>query len=156
MFHLQFKKKTTKANSEGSFSIVAGIAALLGFETGWESNNEGLSADNLVSASTESKFEGKGEMKREGAMKAKLSAVILEVLPNGLLRVEGTKIVAVDKEEEVMVVSGLVRQRDIDAQNQVESNRIANMRIDFYGRGLLADQQSPGWAAQIITKVWPF
>lgn len=150
-------KKTTKSNTEGKYSIAAGIKALFGLETkAWKSNNEGLDPETLVDASTNSKFEGKGEMNREGAMTAKLSAVIMEILPNGLLRIEGTKIVSVDDEEEVMVISGLVRSRDIDSQNQIESNRVANMRIDFYGRGVLADQQSPGWGARLFNMVWPF
>lgn len=149
-------KKTTKSNSEGKYSLAAGIKAFLGIETKWKSNNDGLDPESLVNASTNQKFEGKGEMNREGAMTAKLSAVIMEILPNGLLRIEGTKIVSVDNEEEVMVISGLVRSRDIDSQNQIESNRVANMRIDFYGRGVLAEQQSPGWGARLFTQIWPF
>ncbi len=149
--------KKTKTNSEGKFDLLAGISNFFGLETkSWSSNNEGLSPEALISATTENKFEGKGETKREGALKAQISAVILEVLPNGLMRVEGTKIVSVDKEEEVMVISGLVRARDVNSQNQVESNRIANMRIDFYGRGILGEQQSPGWGARLFNKIWPF
>ena len=72
------------------------------------------------------------------------------------MRSEGTKIVYVGSAEEVMVLSGLARTRDVTSENQVDSNRIANMRIDFYGRGVLADQQSPGWGARIIDKIWPF
>ncbi|MFN8388905.1 MAG: flagellar basal body L-ring protein FlgH [Bdellovibrionota bacterium] len=148
--------KKTKANAEGKYSLLASIAHLLGFEAGWESNNNGLSSEALVQASTESKYEGKGEMKREGALKAALSAVIMEVLPNGLMRIEGSKIVSVDDEEEVMVISGLVRSRDINSQNQIESNRVANMRIDFYGKGTIAQTQSPGWGARIFSAIWPF
>lgn len=149
--------KKTKSNSEGKFNLLAGISNFLGLETkSWASNNEGLDPEALIQAKTESKFEGKGEMKREGALKAQISAVIMEILPNGLMRVEGSKIVSVDDEEEVMVLSGLVRSRDITSGNQVDSNRVANMRVDFYGRGVLADQQAPGWGMRIFSAVWPF
>jgi len=149
--------KKTKSNSEGKFNLLAGISSLLGIETkSWTSNNEGLDPEALIQAKTESKFEGKGEMKREGALKAQISAVIMELLPNGLMRIEGSKIVSVDDEEEVMVLSGLVRSRDVTATNQVDSNRIANMRVDFYGRGVLAEQQAPGWGMRIFNAVWPF
>ncbi|MBP9838678.1 MAG: flagellar basal body L-ring protein FlgH [Proteobacteria bacterium] len=150
-------KKKTKTNSEGKFSIVAGIKNLFGIETkDWKSNNEALDPENLINASTQDKFEGKGETNRSGELKAQMSAVILEVLPNNLMRIEGTKIVSVDNEEEVMVISGLIRGRDVNSQNQVDSNRIANMRIDFYGRGVLAQKQSPGWGARLISAIWPF
>lgn len=149
--------KKTKTDSSSDYSILAGITELFGIETkSWSSNNESLDPATLISAATEQSFEGEGETKREGAMKAQVSAVIMEVLPNGLMRVEGTKIVSVDNEEEVMVISGLVRSRDITSQNQVDSNRIANMRIDFYGRGVLAQHQQPGWGARFIAAIWPF
>lgn len=149
--------KKTKTDTEGKFNILAGISSLFGVETkSWVSNNEALKPESLIQAKTETKYEGEGETKREGAFKAQLSAVIMEVLPNGLMRIEGSKIVSVDSEEEVMVISGLVRNRDIDSLNRVESNRVANMRIDFYGRGVLAEQQAPGWGARLFKLVWPF
>lgn len=149
--------KKTKTDTQGSFSLAAGIKEFFGLETKTlTSNNESLNPEELISATTSTKFEGEGETNRSGKLKAQISAVILEVLPNGLMRVEGTKIMSVDNEEEVMVISGLVRPRDVTSQNQVESNRIANMRVDFYGRGVLAEKQGPGWGARIFEKVWPF
>lgn len=150
-------RKKAETDSETNFSLLLAIKSFFGLETkSWASNNEGLDPTSLVSASSESKFEGQGETKRSGALTARLSAVVLETLPNGLLRVEGSKIVSVDREEEVMVISGLVRPRDIAANNEVDSSRVANMRIDFYGRGVIGDTTSPGWLARIFTKVWPF
>ena len=149
------KKADTKA--EGKFDLLAGITNFFGIETkSWASNNAGLDPATMINASTNSKFEGKGDTKREGSLQSQLSGVILEVLPNGVLRLEGSKIVAINDEEEVMVVSGLIRARDINASNQVESSRIANMRIDFYGRGVLADQNTPGWGARLFEYIWPF
>lgn len=149
--------KKTKTDTQGEFSLAAGIKEFFGLETKTlTSNNESLNPEELISATTSTKFEGEGETNRSGKLKAQISAVILEVLPNGLMRVEGTKIMSVDNEEEVMVISGLVRPRDVNSQNSVESNRIANMRVDFYGRGVLAEKQGPGWGARIFEKVWPF
>jgi flagellar L-ring protein precursor FlgH len=150
-------RKKAETDSETKFSLLLAIKSFFGLETKkWVSNNAALDPESLVSASSESKFEGQGETKRSGALTAKLSAVVLETLPNGLLRVEGSKIVSVDREEEVMVISGLVRPRDIAANNEVDSSRVANMRIDFYGRGVIGDTTSPGWLARIFSKVWPF
>lgn len=150
-------RKKAETDTEGKFSLLAGIANFFGYETSaWEKNNANLDAENLINAKTETKFEGEGETKRTGTLRARLAAVIMEVLPNGLLRIEGTKIISLNSEEEVMVVSGLARTRDIDAENQIDSSRLANMRIDFYGRGVVTDQQSPGWGARVFEMVWPF
>ena len=149
------KKATT--DTEGKYDLVAGISNFLGLETkSWAKNNTGLDPTSLLKATTDNKFEGDGETKRSGSLLAKISAVIMEVLPNGLMRIEGTKIISLNSEEETMVISGLVRERDINANNEVDSSRIADMRIDFYGKGVVGEQQSPGWAARFITKIWPF
>ncbi len=149
--------KKADTDTESKFSLIAAIKSFFGLETkSWASNNAGLDPSSMIDATTNTKFEGTAETKRSGTLKGKLSAVIMEVLPNGVLRVEGTKIMAVNNEEEIMVVSGLIRNRDIDAVNQVDSSRIANMRVDFYGRGVMAEHQSPGWGARIFEYIWPF
>ncbi len=147
------KKADTKADSK--FSISAAISNFFGLEVD-KLGNPNVDPTALVNATTDSKLDTKGETKRTGELTAKMSAIILEVLPNGLLRIEGTKIISVNNEEEIMVLSGLVRPRDIDASNRIESDRVANMRIDFYGRGVLADQQTPGWGVKLFEYVWPF
>lgn len=157
-------QKRTQTDSQSRFTFLAAIENLfsfLGDGTGadtakWVSNNAGLDPENLINAQTNSVYQGTGQTRRLGSLRGKLSAMVLEVLPNGLLRIEGTKIVAVDHEEEVMVVSGLARLRDIDSQNQLDSARIANMRIDFYGKGVVGDVTELGWGTRLLRKVWPF
>jgi flagellar L-ring protein precursor FlgH len=149
------KKADTDTKSE--FDLIAGISEFFGIETTkWTANNTSLNPAELINASTNTNFKGEGETGREGQLSGRISAVILEKLPNGLLRVEGTKIISINEEEEVLVISGLVRQRDIKATNEIDSSRVANVRIDFYGRGVIGEQQKPGWGARIFELVWPF
>lgn len=149
--------KKAETDTESKFDILAGISNFFGIETRkWKKNNEFLDPEAMIQAKTNAKFEGEGETKRSGNMKAKISAVIMEVFPNGLMRIEGTKIVSIDSEEEVIVISGLIRPRDVDSDNQVDSSKIANMRIDFFGRGLLTEHNKPGYGARIFEYIWPF
>jgi flagellar L-ring protein precursor FlgH len=149
-------QKKSQTDAQSRFSILAAITNFFGFETDWKNNNLGFDPENVINATTNNVFQGTGQTKRTGSLRGQISAVVLEVLPNGLLRLEGSKIISVDNEEEVMVVSGLARLRDVDAQNRIESSRIANMRIDFYGKGVVADVNSPGWMTRLIRVVWPF
>jgi flagellar L-ring protein FlgH len=150
-------RKRANTQTRSQFDLLAGISNFFGFETKvWEANNEALNAEALIQANTQKEFRGEGDMQRQAQLQAQISGVVLEVLPNGVLRIEGSKIVAINAEEEIMVISGLIRQRDINAENKVDSNRVANMRIDFYGHGTLSDAQGPGWGATIFNKIWPF
>lgn len=148
--------RKTDTTSQAQSSIVYAIKNLLGFATSWENQNPGLDSSNLINASSDSNFKGKGETKREGYLKSRISAVVLEVLPNGLLRIEGTKIVSIDHEEEIMVISGLARSKDVDATNSIDSSKIANMRVDVYGRGVVGESTSPGWLTRALRYAWPF
>ncbi|GEM_PF-561888 len=148
-------KRKADTKTEGKLTLTAAISKLFGLEK-TALDNKDLDPTALINATSENKWDGKGETKREGELKAKMSAIILEVLPNGLLRVEGTKIISVNSEEEILVLSGLARPRDVDAANRIDSDRIANMRIDFYGRGVVSDKQSPGWGVRIFDMIWPF
>ena len=71
------------------------------------------------------------------------------------MRVAGKKIVAVNNEEQTIVISGLVRPRDISSSNEVMSSQIANMRIDYFGQGVISEKQSPGWLLRVLDKLWP-
>ncbi|HQH28873.1 MAG TPA: flagellar basal body L-ring protein FlgH, partial [Oligoflexia bacterium] len=150
-------QKKAETDAESKYSLLAAIENFFGIEQDkWAANNAYLDPSALINAKTNSKFEGDAETKRSGTLKARISAVIMEVFPNGLMRIEGTKIVSLDAEEEIIVISGLVRARDIDSQNVVDSSRIANMRIDFYGQGLLAENTKPGWGVRVFQTIWPF
>ncbi len=150
-------RKRADTETESEFDLIAGITELFGIETTkWIANNTSLDPAQLINASTRTEYSAKGDTRREGRLTGRISAVIMEKLPNGLLRVEGTKIISINEEEEILVISGLVRQRDISSMNEVQSARIANVRIDFYGRGVIGEQQKPGWASRIFEVVWPF
>jgi flagellar L-ring protein precursor FlgH len=149
-------KKQADTNVKNTNSVVAAISKFLGFETVIANNISEVDPTALIEASTDSQFRGQGETVRKGTLKGTISAMVLEVLPSGVLRIEGKKIISVNNEEQVMVISGLVRVRDIDSFNAVKSSQIANLRIDYFGNGVVNDVQSPGFLSQILNIVWPF
>lgn len=156
-------KGSKQADTEvkGKSTVQAAIEHLLGFEEDIQnelSNGDTTPVDmsSLVQASTTNDFKGEGETTREGELTAKISAMVVEVMPSGILRIEGQKIIAVNSEEQVMVISGLIRPRDINSINEVDSSKIAQMRIDYYGKGVVGEAQSGGWLSRIMRVLWPF
>ncbi len=111
---------------------------------------------SLINATVQNDFRGEGDTSRRGSMKARISAMVAEVLPSGIIRIEGQKIISVNAEEQIMIISGLVRPRDITAANEVDSAKIANMRIDYYGKGIVAEAQVGGWLGRLMRLIWPF
>ncbi len=109
----------------------------------------GLSADSTL------EFEGKGSSSAQNAFTGTITATVLEVLPNGNLVVAGEKQVAVSSEEEVIRVSGVVNPADL-IRNAVTSSKMADLRLEYRGRGFGDDANSPGWLTSVLLKLSPF
>lgn len=103
-------------------------------------------------ASTE--FEGGGATTRTGALSAVMTARVTEVLPNGDLVLEGVREIDINGDRQIIVLTGVVRTADIGPGNVVPSTAVGQMRIRYFGRGLIKDNLSPGWLVRIFNKIF--
>lgn len=102
-------------------------------------------------------FNGSSASSQQNALTGAITVVVLEVLPNGLLRVNGDKSLTLNQGEEMIRLSGYVRGADVDSENRVSSQRIANARIVYAGQGTLAEANTPGWLTRFFASAWmPF
>lgn len=113
-------------------------------------------ATSLLKTDFSSSFSGEGESDRSGQVTASIAARVTEVLPNGNLSLFGRRAMKVDNEVQYIVVSGIIRPKDISASNRVDSTYLADSRIEYYGKGNLADKQNPGWGTRLIENIWPW
>jgi len=97
-----------------------------------------------VKGSADINYDGKGTTARNGELKATVTARITEVLDNGNLLIEGTKLVAINNEEEILEVSGTIRADDINPDNTVYSYKIAEAVIRYSGSGTNSEAEKPG------------
>lgn len=143
-------------SSDRDSNIQAGIPHLFGLENQEFITDSGLDMSALIQANFSNQFEGSGQTVRSGDLSASLSTQVVDVYPNGNLKVRGGKEVMVNNEVQIIYVTGIVRPVDITAANTVDSNKILNARISYTGRGPVADQQEPGWLTRTLDHVWPF
>ena len=100
---------------------------------------------------------GDGTTSRETVLTTTLSARVTQVLPNGVLAVEGTKTVQVNSEQQIVVVRGLVRPADVSPANTVPSDRIASLEVRINGKGVVGDAvRRPFWLYRLILGLLPF
>jgi flagellar L-ring protein precursor FlgH len=113
--------------------------------------------DANTSIAADREFQGGATSTQQNALQGALTVIVQEVLPNGLLRVHGEKSLNLNQGEEFLRVSGFVRAEDIDAENRISSQRVANARIAYSGRGSLADSNRAGWLTRFFNSPWmPF
>jgi flagellar L-ring protein precursor FlgH len=111
---------------------------------------------NPFDISSATNFAGQGSTSRTGQLNASLSARVIQVLPNGDLVIEGTKQVTINREHQLLTVRGTVRQFDISPNNVVPSTAIANMEVNFDGKGIVSDANKPALLAHILKYILPF
>ena len=118
----------------------------------------GKSKDPLVGFSTSpsSTFSGKGATSRNAKLIATISARVVKVYPNGDLYIVGKKVIRINDDYQVLRISGIVRPSDIGPDNSVTSDKVANMYVEYNGKGYFNESSRPGWLARILSKIWPF
>jgi flagellar L-ring protein precursor FlgH len=146
------KQASTGTKKEAGYA--ASIPNFMGIEQTALADKLNLNA--LINAKTSSNFDGNGSTTRKDYLNATITARVMNVLPNGDLRIEGRRSVKVNNEEQIIILQGIVRPKDIDHQNMISSSRIADARITYSGNGIISDRQQPGWLYNFIDKVWPF
>jgi len=102
-------------------------------------------------ASADRSFKGDSTSTQQNALSGALTVIVQEVMPNGLLRVAGEKNMTLNQGEEFLRLKGYIRAADVDADNQVSSLRVANARIAYSAKGVLADANSAGWLTRFFT-----
>jgi flagellar L-ring protein precursor FlgH len=148
------KEANTSTSRDSSAS--AGIDRLFGLEKNIGTINSAINSSRLVDATYQSDFEGSGKTSGREDLVATLTAQVTEVLPNGNLVINGSKTVTVNREQQLIRLSGIVRQADISPHNIVDSKNILDARIAYTGKGVISDKQGQGWLVRILDNVWPF
>lgn len=117
---------------------------------------EGASLANAVGTSSSSASNGSGGVRRQERLTLRVAATVVDVQPNGVLRIEGRQEVRVNFELREMLVTGYVRPEDISRQNEITYDKIAAARISYGGRGQITDVQQPRYGQQVADILLPF
>lgn len=148
------KEATTSTGRSTSAS--ADLTSLFGLESNIANINSAIDPAKLLSAGYTNDFKGSGTTTRKEDLVATLTTRVMEVLPNGTLRISGSKSVTVNHEQQLIHLTGIVRQQDISAANLIDSKFILDANIVYSGKGVIDDKQKPGWLLRLLDTVTPF
>lgn len=120
--------------------------------------NNILKPDDLPNWQIEAENETRntGRTKRVSTLTTTITCFVQEVLENGNLRIQGEKTVTINREDSTLVVSGIVRPKDILPDNTVPSTQLANATVLLKGKGPLWNNQRRGLVTRFLDWFSPF
>ena len=108
-----------------------------------------------LSAAAENSFSGSGSSAQSNSLTGQVSVHVVRVFQNGNLEILGQKKLTLNNGDEYIRVQGIVRPQDINAENVVSSDRIANANIQYIGAGDIAASGKKGWYSKILDNINP-
>lgn len=108
---------------------------------GIESSNNGESRQN-------------GQATRGNNFTGEISVKVVAIGKDGNLQIKGSKTIDVDKNKQVMTLSGWLRPQDVSTTDYAESARIADAQIVYTAQGSLGKPKS-GILTRVLGVVWP-
>jgi len=143
---------TTTVNRASDYTIKT--PNILGFEKTLP--GLGLSVDQPFSVSNSPKHAGTANTNRGESINVRIAAVITQVLPNGNFALYGRQEIRVNFELREVMITGVVRPQDILSNNTITSDKIAEARIVYGGRGQMTDVQQAPYGQQLMSIFSPF
>lgn len=145
-------KKKADLTASKDTSIKASIPMLMGAAPAAL-----LGQDLNTTASVADAFKGAGDANQSNSLVGDITVTVVDVLPNGNLKIRGEKRVTLNRGSEYVRLSGMVRPQDIDSANSVVSTKVADATIMYTGDGAAADSSKAGWFTRVfLSPFFPF
>ncbi len=93
------------------------------------------------------------ETYRRDRLAAEVTARVVEVGPDGSLRLEGRRLLRIDDHDQELTVRGWIRPGDVGGGNTVASYRLADAEILYETNGSLGRSRS--FLGRLLDRVWP-
>jgi flagellar L-ring protein precursor FlgH len=98
----------------------------------------------------EEEFKASGKTSNRGTFTTRITATVIDILPNGNFVIEGKRSITINEDTEAMILRGTIRPTDISAANTISSQLLADVDIIYTGRGQIADRQKGGLFTELF------
>jgi flagellar L-ring protein precursor FlgH len=139
------KSSSSKTGHDGSIGLTPPVTGPLS-----------LFSPSDVKSGGDLSFKGEGTAAQSNQLSGQLSVTIAQVYPNGTMLVRGEKFLTLNRGDERLQFSGIVRAADISMDNRIPSTRVADAHIRYTGKGDIARASRQGWLQRFFSIISPF
>ncbi len=109
--------------------------------------------NQTVAGTLNQRLKSEAEMETSEGLKFTIAAEVQEILPNGTLKLEARKTITVNDEIWIYHLRGVCRTEDINPNNTVLSEHLADLTITKEDQGSVRDAYRRGWLLRLWDKV---
>jgi flagellar L-ring protein precursor FlgH len=113
-------------------------------------------AGNAIDLESSSERSGEGSIRRNETISLRVAALLIQELPNGNFVIGGRQEVKVNQELRELRIAGIIRQADINANNTLDYEKIAEARITYGGRGQISAVQTARYGHDTLEVILPY
>ena len=103
-----------------------------------------------VQLGTDNEFKGSGSTSETGSVQAVISARVLKVDQYGNLVIEGSRLISMNGQDQVIKLSGVVRPSTFIRTIRFIPSYISDAKVVFEGSGSIDRSQSPGLLSKLF------
>ena len=140
-------KNSSSDSSINSFFYSPGASSLL---------TRGSNSFPALKFSSKNDFQGGGQINNSETINIRFGVVVVDVLPNKNLVVEGMRRSTVAGDSRTVILRGVVRPYDVSPANTVLSFNLADVSITFKDSGSISASQRKGWFGRFWDVLTPF
>ena len=146
----------TSTSTNRNKSRDARIGNFLGLDTSILNANPNMGAEIGVELTHDAAFDGGGSTGTNGSVAAVVTCEVIEVMPNGNLRIYGTKELDINKNASFITLQALAQPQDIQLDNTITSERLARLNLEILPKGHVGERARPGIGTRAADVAFPF
>ena len=109
-----------------------------------------------IEMEAERKLQAKGKTDRKESVRLRVQARVVDVRDNGNLIIEARKEKRINEEETTVILTGEIRSLDVGNDYSIPSDRVADMKLSYYGKGPVSRNAGTTWYTWLVDHIWPF
>jgi len=103
-----------------------------------------------IEGESKNSHDGKGQNLRNGSLRGKITCTVTKVKDNGDLMIEGSRVIGISGDRETITLSGVIRSKDVSADNTIDSYLISDAQIHYTGKGNATTGSRPGFLSRLF------
>lgn len=109
-----------------------------------------------VDITSEKRQEGRGSTTKNDSITTVIPCIVIDILPNGVLVLEGKTTRKISDEDTVVKLFGHVHPEHVSPQKKVSSSWIVGLDLEYSGSGPLSRNQGRTILSWLLEYIWPF